>query len=169
MAKQNQLQPILNNQFEPQYRDTWGKHLPAALEYARPVLESECHVIRYFQVPDDRQAHFVTAGEYRETTLSVAPGSFLVGFQQKIESEALCLIQITDQATGHSLFSQPMPNELLYRAGAYFLPCPMPILAPGILLIQVWARQADAECSMVLVVAELDMEYAQTRGCLNAC
>jgi len=169
MAHENELQPILNNQLaEPDYRDTWGKHLPIALEYARPVLESQCHVVRYFQVPDDRRAQFTAAGQYRETTQSVTPGSFLLGFQQKNGDGVGCLIQITDQATGHQLFSQPMPSELLFRNGAYFLPCPMPILNPGILLVEIWA-QGTGERSIVLVVAELDREFAATRGCLDVC
>lgn len=168
MAHENQLQPILNNQLEPDYRDTWGKHLPIALEFARPVLESDCHVIRYFQVPGDHRSTFAAAGEYRETTLSITPGSFLLGVQQKNDDGAECLIQLTDQATGHQLFSQPMPSELLFRNGAYFLPCPMPLLSPGILLIQVWAKSAGVR-SIVLVVAELDREFAATRGCLDVC
>lgn len=169
-AANNQLLlPILPNQFEADYRDYWARHLPVALEYHRPVLESDCHVIRYYQIPDDRQATFTAAGQYKQTTLSLAPGSFVLGFQQKNDAGLSCSLQLTDQATGHKLFSQPMPSALLFRSpGNYFLPVPMPVLAPGVLLVELWA-QSSGERSLVLVVAELDVEYAVSRGCLNAC
>lgn len=162
------LLPILNNQWETDYRDYWARHLPLVLEYHRPVLESDCHVLRYFQVPDDRQANFTAAGEYKQTTLSLAPGSFVLGVQQKNADGLACSIQITDQATGHKLWSEPMPSGLLFRTQNYFLPCPMPVLSPGIVLVELWA-QTSGEHSIVLVVAELDPEYAKSRGCLNVC
>lgn len=166
MANHNSdLQPILNNQLEPTYRDYWARPLPILLETARPVLESECHVLRYFQTPDDRQANLV-AGDYRQVTLALEPGSFVLGFQQKNSGGLNFLLQLTDQATGHQLFNQPMPTQYLYRDQTFFLPCPFPVLSPGILLVEVWAQQTG-ECSIVMVVAELDAEYAKKMGCLN--
>lgn len=159
-------QAPLNNTLEPTYRDYWGRSLPIKLEYARPVLQSECHVLRYYQVPDDRQALFAAVGDYRQVTVALEPGSFILGFQQKDADGAGCLIQITDIETQHSLWSQPYPTQYLFRdAGSYLLPCPMPVIAPGVLLAEVWAQQTG-ECSVVMVVAELDKEYAISRGCL---
>lgn len=157
---------ILNNQLESGYSEAWGQHFPIALERARNVLESECHVLRYFQVPDDRAAVFTAAGQHRQTTLALEPGSFLLGFSQRFENGTGCLMQITDVETGHQLFSQPYPTALLFRAASeYLLPCPMPIIAPGTLLIETYS-QFSGECSLVLVVAELDKEYAISKGCL---
>lgn len=160
-------QEILNNQLEPTYKDTWGRALPLALERARPVLESDCHVMRYYQVPDDRQANFAAIGEYRQTTITLAPGSFIVGLKQQVDAASTFLIQLTDVETGHKLFNQPYPSAFLFRADTWFFPCPMPVLAPGVLLVEIWAL-ATGECSVVLAVAELDAEYAISKGCLNA-
>lgn len=162
-------QTILNNQLEPRYLDSWGLTQPIALERARAVLESECHVMRFYQVPDDKQALFAAAGEYRQTTVTLAPGSFIVGCKQQTDSSSPSnfLIQITDIETGHKFFNQPYPSQFLFRAGPYMFACPMPVLAPGVLLVEIWAAIAG-ECSLILCVAELDAEYAITRGCLNA-
>ena len=137
-----------------------------AVERARPVLESACHVIRYFQVPDDRQAIFAAAGEYRQTTLALAAGSFILGFMQQDDGGSVALIQLTDVETQHKLFSQPYPSSLLFRDGAWFMPCPMPVIAPGIVLVELYA-QSSGECSVVLVVAELDRQRAMEMGCLH--
>jgi hypothetical protein len=158
--------PILNNQFEPAYRDYPQRTMPIVLEFARPVLESDCHVLRYFQVPDDRQAQATEAGQYIQATVSIAPGSFVLGCQQKNSDGIGFLIQLTDQATGHALFSQPMPTQFLFRDQTYMFPCPMPVLAPGLLLVEIWAQQAG-ECSLVLVVAEYDADLAMRKGCIN--
>lgn len=156
---------ILNTQLENTYRDNWGRYLPIALERARPVLESDCHTLRYYQVPDDRQAVFTAAGEYRQVTLSLLPGSFLIGFQQQAAGGVGCLIQVTDVETRHQMFSQAWPSQWLYRDGCNYFPCPMPVIAPGVLLIEIWAQQAG-ECSLLLAVAELDREKAKMKGCL---
>lgn len=160
------LNQILNNQFEPQYRDQWGRQQPVALERARSVLESQCHVIRYYQVPDDRQAQFAAAGDYRQTTLALAPGSFILGFMQQSAGGATCLLQLTDVETQHKLFAQPYPSQQLFRGGAWYFPCPMPVIAPGIILVEIYA-QSSGECSVVLVVADLDRQRAVDMGCLN--
>jgi len=156
---------ILNPQLEPSYREYWGLHLPIALERARPVLQSECHVLRYFQVPDDRQAQFTAAGGYRQTTLALEPGSFVLGFQQLNDGGVGGALQVTDIPTQHKLFSQPYPSTLLVRNGVWLLPTPMPVTAPGTLLIELYA-QTSGEVSLVMVVAELDKQYAVGKGCL---
>lgn len=166
MNKRTDLPTLLNNQLEPSYRDYWARTLPLTLETARPVLESDCHVLRYFQTPDDRQAQLV-AGDYRQVTVSLEPGSFLLGVEQKNNGGLGFLLQITDQATGHQLFNQPMPTQYLFRDQTFLLPCPMPILSPGVLLVEVWAQQTG-DCSIVLTVAELDADFAKQKGCINA-
>jgi hypothetical protein len=160
------LDTVLNNQLESPYREYFGRHLPIALEYARPVLQSDCHTLKYYMVPDYTQGNLVT-GDYTQTTISLEPGSFLLGFIERMSTGQAFLVQITDTATGHKLFSDPVPNTMLFRDnGMWLLPCPMPVIAPGLLLVEIYAT-TTGQCQVRMVVAELDREAAIAAGCLR--
>lgn len=157
--------PILNNQFESTYADQWGRNFPIALERARPVLESECHVLRIFVAPDLKTAGDVTAGTYKKQTVAIAPGSFVLGLRYSSESNT-AMVQITDLATNLKYFRQPYPSNLMFRSSQDWLfSTPQPVLSPGNLLVEVWAVSTGSVC-MNLIVAEYDREYAKSRGCL---
>jgi hypothetical protein len=140
------------------YRDFWGEYLPPLIDQLGPLYDSECHVLRFYNCPQNAQQNIVAPG-YLKTTLNFPPGSFIVSIQHDEAAVGTppFMLQITDVAADYKWFSNPIPDTFLQKnegIGA-LLQRPYPIAAPGIIAVEFWNNGTTQNCTLTLGVAEL--------------
>lgn len=144
----------------PAWVDAWGAWTPYGEVFQRAIEQSPCHACRLALIPAQDSQIIPASGRLVYNATLVA-GSIIEGFWMDALSESsndTGVLQITDVATGHRMFQEPLRMFDLNTQGAangwfpsYTLwPRAFPIIG-GHLTIEIWGTPGERRYIILLV------------------
>ena len=152
----------------PFWRDVWGNYDAAVIPRLAPLDHNSCYRPKFYNAPDVSLQR-IAAGDSIRYTLTVSPGSLIYGFSSPMP-DALFAFQMTDIATGHEFWDQPVSNIFLsnqnglvdsnFQLASYptLLCAPYPVVGEGRFKVEMWANKPNREpvrCAVIVWVAEV--------------
>jgi hypothetical protein len=150
--------PISQLDLQGFLRNSWGRWDYKSIPNLQPVAASmEGYRPKWYSAPQ-QSLQAVGAGAYVEGTVSIKPGSWILGLSHLAVDESFNF-QVTDLYLQHEWFSSPTSNRNFNSTFTY-LPELYPVVGPGLFRVQFWNTRLSGNVltagrvNMIFVVAE---------------
>lgn len=152
-------------QIDSYTRDQWQEFDALAIAQLAPVAYDSCYRPRLYVALDSIAQMLPTQanGGYVSYKMHVLPGSLMYGIQIDgvYGTQPAWMMQITDEAMGLKLFSDPVSQAFLANSKGpnypYLFRHPRPVVGEGSFKVEVW-NQLDDSQSVVPVFAVLEVK-----------